>query len=127
MVRAAQGKDAQLPTVLVVDDERRCGWSAASISSSTATACSRRRTSPRPSRFVAADSVDLVLLDVHIGADTGIALMRSLREREHRAPVVLVTGSARLDAETIAEADGVVAKPFRLEQLLEVVRRLTAA
>ena len=73
---------------------------------------------------VAADVVDLFLLDVHIGADDGLALMRSLREREHNAPVVLFTGSAKLDSVTAAEADGVVPKPFRLEQLLDVVREL---
>jgi two-component system OmpR family response regulator len=73
---------------------------------------------------LAADPVDLFLLDVHIGADDGLALMRSLREREHDAPVVLFTGSARLDSVTVAEADGVVPKPFRLEQLIGVVREL---
>jgi DNA-binding response OmpR family regulator len=73
---------------------------------------------------LAADPVDLFLLDVHIGADDGLALMRSLREREHDAPVVLFTGSAKLDSGTVAEADGVVPKPFRLEQLLDVVREL---
>ena len=73
---------------------------------------------------VAADPVDLFLLDVHIGADDGLALMRSLRAREHDAPVVLFTGSAPLDSVTVAEADGVVPKPFRLEQLLDVVRAL---
>ena len=72
----------------------------------------------------AADPVDLFLLDVHIGADDGLALMRSLRAREHKAPVVLFTGSAKLDSVTVAEADGVVPKPFRLEQLLDVVREL---
>ena len=74
---------------------------------------------------LAGGEVDLILLDVHIGADDGIALMRSLRERRHEASVVLFTGSARLDSETTAEADGVVPKPFRLEQLLGVVRELT--
>ena len=44
--------------------------------------------------------------------------------REHNAPVVLFTGSATLDPITAAEADGVVPKPFRLEQLLDVVRAL---
>ena len=73
---------------------------------------------------LAADAVDLCLLDVHIGADDGLALMRSLRDREHLAPVVLFTGSAQLDAATIREADGVVPKPFRLEQLLDVLREL---
>ena len=73
---------------------------------------------------VAEDPVDLFLLDIHIGADDGLALMRSLRAREHNAPVVLFTGSATLDSITVAEADGVVPKPFRLEQLLDVVRAL---
>jgi DNA-binding NtrC family response regulator len=73
---------------------------------------------------VASDIVDLFLLDVHIGADDGLALMRSLRDREHTAPVVLFTGSAQLDSATISEADGIVPKPFRLEQLLDVVRAL---
>ena len=73
---------------------------------------------------LAVDVVDLFLLDVHIGADDGLALMRSLRDRKHLAPVVLFTGSAQLDAATIREADGVVSKPFQLEQLLDVVREL---
>jgi two-component system, response regulator AauR len=73
---------------------------------------------------IGAGGVDLFLLDIHVGADDGLALMRSLRAREHGAPVVLFTGSAAFDAETMAEADGIVPKPFRLEQLLSVVRRL---
>jgi DNA-binding response OmpR family regulator len=73
---------------------------------------------------LAVDPVDLFLLDIHIGADDGLELMRSLRAREHVAPVVLFTGSATLDSTTVAEADGVVPKPFRLEQLLDVVRDL---
>jgi len=74
--------------------------------------------------ILAAGGVDLVLLDVHIGLDDGIALMRSLRRRKHTASVVLFTGSAQLDPETRAEADGVVPKPFRLEELLDVVSGL---
>jgi two-component system OmpR family response regulator len=73
---------------------------------------------------LARGGVDLVLLDVHIGADDGIALMRSLRRRKHTASGVLFTGSAQLDAETRAEADGVVPKPFRLEELFDVVHGL---
>ena len=73
---------------------------------------------------LAADVVDLFLLDVHIGADDGLALMRSLRDREHaRAGRPLHRQrAARLRHDR--EADGVVPKPFRLEQLLDVVREL---
>jgi DNA-binding response OmpR family regulator len=38
--------------------------------------------------------------------------------------VVLFSGSSQLDSEARAEADGVVPKPFELEELLEVVHRL---
>jgi DNA-binding response OmpR family regulator len=82
------------------------------------------RTVAEAEETLAAGRVDLVLLDVHIGADDGIALMRSLRHRKHTASVVLFTGSAQLDAETRTEADGVVAKPFRLDELLGVVNGL---
>jgi DNA-binding response OmpR family regulator len=68
--------------------------------------------------------VELVLLDIHIGADDGVELMRSLRKRGLPAAVVLFTGSAQLDRDTRAEADGVVPKPFQLDELLGVVRTL---
>jgi DNA-binding response OmpR family regulator len=75
-------------------------------------------------RALADGQVDLVLLDVHIGPDNGVTLMRSLRRRGHPSPVVLFSGSAQLDSEMRAEADDVVSKPFRIEELLEVVNRL---
>ena len=74
-------------------------------------------------RALGGGEVDLVLLDVHVGTESGVELMRSLRARGGTPAVVLFTGSAQLDAETKAEADGVVPKPFRLEVLLSVVRR----
>jgi DNA-binding response OmpR family regulator len=73
---------------------------------------------------LAAAEIALILLDVHVGPDDGVALMRSLRGRKHRASVVLFTGSAQLDSRTIGEADGVVPKPFKLNQLLDVVHAL---
>jgi DNA-binding response OmpR family regulator len=71
-----------------------------------------------------AGDVDVVLLDVHVGSESGLDLLRSLRTQAGSPPVILFTGSAKLDDATKAEADGVVAKPFRLEELLGVVRRL---
>jgi DNA-binding NtrC family response regulator len=116
--------DSGVPTILIVDDDASLrllcrvnlefeGYNVLEASSVAAA-----------EDALAVDLVDLFLLDVHIGADDGLALMRTLRERQHAAPVVLFTGSAQLDPATVAEADGVVPKPFRLEQLLDVVREL---
>ena len=121
---SATAGQKRVPTVLIVDDDASLrllcrinleldGYNVLEAPNVTAA-----------EDAVAADLVDLFLLDIHIGADDGLALMRSLRERDHAAPVVLFTGSAQLDPVTIAEADGVVPKPFRLEQLLDVVRAL---
>jgi DNA-binding NtrC family response regulator len=116
--------DPKMPTILIVDDDASLrllcrvnleldGYNVLEAPSVAAA-----------EDALAVDVVDLFLLDVHIGADDGLALMRSLRDREHAAPVVLFTGSAQLDSTTISEADGIVPKPFRLEQLLDVVREL---
>ena len=121
------GKDAQLPTVLVVDDEPSLRLVCRVNLELDGYRVLEAPNVAEAEQILLADSVDVVLLDVHVGPDSGIELMRRLRERGGAPPVVLVTGSARLDEETNAEADGVVAKPFRLEELLEVVRRLTAA
>jgi CheY-like chemotaxis protein len=53
--------------------------------------------------------------------------MRSLRGRHGSPPVVLLTGSAQLDSASRAEADGVVPKPFQLDELLSVVHRLAGS
>ena len=116
--------DPKMPTILIVDDDASLrllcrvnleldGYNVLEAPSVAAA-----------EDALAADVVDLFLLDVHIGADDGLALMRSLRDREHSAAVVLFTGSAQLDSAAISEADGIVPKPFRLEELLDVVREL---
>jgi two-component system OmpR family response regulator len=120
------GETAQPPTVLVVDDDAslrllcRVNLELDGYRVLEASAVAEAED------MLLAEPVDIVLLDVHVGPESGIELMRTLRERGGAPPVVLVTGSARLDPDTQAEADGVVGKPFRLEELRDVVRRLTS-
>ncbi len=120
------GTDFQLrqPTILIVDDDASLRLLCRVNLELEGYNVLEARSVAAAEDAVAADEVDLFLLDVHVGADDGLELMRSLRAREHAAPVVIFTGSAVLDAQTIAEVDGIVPKPFRLEQLLDVVRRL---
>ena len=112
------------PTILVVDDDASLRLLCRVNLELDGYNVLEARSVADAEEAVAAGTVDLFLLDVHVGADDGLALMRSLRAQEHGAPVVLFTGSAILDPQTIAEADGIVPKPFRLDQLLDVVRRL---
>jgi DNA-binding response OmpR family regulator len=112
------------PTVLIVDDDASLRLLCRVNLELEGYAVVEARSTAEAEEALASGEVDLVLLDVHVGADDGLALMRSLRERKLPAPIVLFTGSAKLDAETKAEADGVVPKPFQLEELLGEIRRL---
>lgn len=120
------GETAQPPTVLVVDDDASLRLLCRVNLELDGYHVLEATTVAEAEEILLAEPVDVVLLDVHVGPESGIELMRALRERGGAPPVVLVTGSARLDADTQAEADGVVGKPFRLEELRDVVRRLTS-
>jgi DNA-binding NtrC family response regulator len=69
------------------------------------------------------ESVDVVLLDVHIGNDDGLTVLKSVQAER----VALFTGSAELDEEGRPGVDAVLPKPFTLTQLSETVARLAAA
>jgi DNA-binding response OmpR family regulator len=63
----------------------------------------------------------VVLLDVHLGAEDSSGLLADLRAVG--IPVAVVTGSADIeDYEDLA--DGVLAKPFQPDTLIELARRL---
>ena len=69
------------------------------------------------------ERVDVVLLDVHIAGEDGRAFLRELRDRGPGPAVAYLSGS--FDVERGGEgADGVIAKPFQLEELSQTVARL---
>jgi CheY-like chemotaxis protein len=73
--------------------------------------------------ITASADVALVLLDVHLGVDDGLELATRLRHAYPDLPIVFLTGSVR---GSLGEgiADGTIMKPFTLEQLADVARRL---
>ncbi len=70
-----------------------------------------------------AEAIDVILLDVHVGGEDGRAFLREVRERGPGPAVAFLSGS--VDVERSGEgADGVVPKPFELEDLVGTVARL---
>lgn len=76
---------------------------------------------------VEADAPDVLLLDVRVGVDDGLAFLRELKRERPDLPVALVTGSASGDELLRSGADAVVGKPFELEELRATVEELTRA
>lgn len=73
--------------------------------------------------ILARGEVSALLLDVHLGADDGRVVARRLREEHPELRIALLTGSLGLD-DVGGLADGVIPKPFTLEDLSETARRL---
>jgi DNA-binding response OmpR family regulator len=75
-------------------------------------------------RTLEEEYVDVLLIDVHLGDDDGRDLVRELRGGERQIPVALLTGSVALAPAERAGADALIEKPFALDELSAVVRRL---
>lgn len=72
-----------------------------------------------------AERVDVMLLDVHVAGEDGRELLRELRRLGPNPAVALFTGSSEVDAREEL-ADGVLPKPFELDDLSSTVGRLAS-
>ena len=68
-------------------------------------------------------NVRIVLLDVHLGEESGVELLHEIRRAHPRMRVAMFTGSAASLAFD-GMADAVITKPFTLDQLHETVLAL---
>lgn len=68
-----------------------------------------------------ANAVDVVVLDVHVGMDNGLEFLHELRRDRPDVKVAMLTGSERIGD---VGSDGVIPKPFTIEQLTTTVANL---
>lgn len=73
---------------------------------------------------IAAQPIDVILLDVHVGPADGRDLLREVRESHPDVRVAMLTGSADSKTVRAAGADAVLSKPFELDELKATVRAL---
>jgi DNA-binding NtrC family response regulator len=73
-----------------------------------------------------ADQVELVLLDVHVGAENGLTLLSELERERPELPVILLTGESGLPHGEHGKARHVLSKPFDIRELSNMVQRLTS-
>ncbi len=75
-------------------------------------------------RVLDGEEVDVLLLDVHLGADDGLELAKTLRASRPELGVALFNGSVERRDAWGEIAAGFLAKPFTLDELAETVRAL---
>ncbi len=70
---------------------------------------------------LAAESIDVVLLDVHVGTGSGLDLLDEIEGLELPVRVVVLSGTSEISPEVKARVDSVLGKPFALEELSAAV------
>lgn len=76
-------------------------------------------------QFLQQQHVDLIVLDISLPGQNGVAWLKSLREQGYRGSVILITAFA--DLETAIEAlragaSDFILKPFRVPQILNAIK-----
>jgi len=118
-----------LPRVLVIDDEGLLRWSLAETLGDAGYQVVEAQNG-REARAAIADEehpIDVMLVDLKLPDVDGLQLVREARRRCLTCPILIMTayGSAdTLDSAISAGAHGVVAKPFDLEDMLQMIRQV---
>ena len=72
------------------------------------------------------ESFDMVITDLRMPKMGGMDLLHNIKEKFPHMPVVIITGfgtdSSRSDA-FAAQADGFLAKPFKVEEIKELLKK----
>ena len=116
--------DSPSHTVLVVDDDAAIrflcrvnlefdGWT---VHEAGAIELARQK--------LEAAAVDVVLLDVHVGIESGLDFIAEIRDRHPGISVVLLTGSVGSPSLDGVSADAIISKPFTLDQLTGTLGKL---
>lgn len=119
--------DAPKPAgrILIVDDEATAVENLAHVCRKQGHEVTTRTSGAGAIEALERNRFDVVLTDLQMGKVDGMAVLRRARELDPETAVVLITGFATLDSAVAAMKAGAfhyVAKPFRLDEVREVVR-----
>ncbi len=122
--RPRAGGDGHQNTVLVVDDDTSILDTVSSILSGEGYDVVSAATGQEALAAVARRQPLLILLDMRMPVMDGWAVARALREQGIKVPIVVMTAaeSAERWADEVG-AEGYLAKPFGLDELLATVER----
>ncbi len=122
--RPGAGGDGQHNTVLVVDDDTSILDTVSSILSGEGYDVMSAASGQEALAAVSRKQPVLILLDMRMPVMDGWAVARALREQGSRVPIVVMTAaeSAKRWADEVG-AEGYLAKPFGLDELLATVER----
>ena len=107
--------------VLVVDDERSLRLLCRVNLELDGHTVREAATVAEARREIELATPDVILLDIHVGADDGLELLDEIASLELSTRVVLLSGTSEVGPELRARVDSVLGKPFELAKLAAAV------
>jgi FixJ family two-component response regulator len=121
---ATLGREKAAPVVFVVDDDESIRRGLSSLLRSVGFKVELFETAADFLRSPAADVPSCLVLDIRLPGLSGLALQTQMAEREHRMPIVIITGHGDVPMSVRALKAGAVdflTKPFRDQDILDAV------
>ncbi|NNE54119.1 MAG: response regulator transcription factor [Sulfitobacter sp.] len=111
-------------TILVVEDEARIRALLRNVLESEGFAVVEAASAVQMRKHIACGNIDLVTLDIHLGADNGLELAREIRQGG-ALPIIIVTGRDDVIDRVVGlelGADDYITKPFHVREVVARVR-----
>ncbi|HUT65607.1 MAG TPA: sigma-54 dependent transcriptional regulator [Spirochaetota bacterium] len=112
-------------SILIVDDKIKLCTSLAQNFNQLGYSCHIATNSTRALEVLSSNSIDAVLLDIVLGEENGIELLKKILSLHYNIPVIMITGYASIDTAVRSIKLGAydyVQKPLDFDQLFEKVR-----
>ena len=116
---------SNIARILIVDDEATAVENLAHVCRKEGYEVTTRMTGMGALDILQKKQFDIVLTDLKMEKVDGMAVLRQVKEHTPDTAVILITGYATLDSAVAAMKAGAfhyIAKPFRLDEVREVVR-----
>lgn len=112
--------------ILLVDDEADMRMALSNVLGRAGHEITEAGDGPAALRILEERGADLVLLDIRLPGMDGVQILRKIREKDERTPVIMVTGYGSVDSAVQVMqlgASSYLAKPFSNKELVDTVER----
>jgi len=117
---------ARTNQILIVDDNLHMSWLLSDILDFFDYKAVGASDGEEALKILTDKSFDMVITDLRMPRMGGMDLLRTIKDKFPQLPVVVITGfgtdSSKSDA-FAAQADGFLAKPFKVEQIKELLKK----
>ncbi|MCE8005952.1 response regulator transcription factor [Aestuariivita sp.] len=112
--------------ILVVEDDRKIRTLLRTALEEDGLDVEEAETGPAAMKIISVRQVDLVTLDIHLGAESGLDLAREIRHMSD-VPIIMITGRNDVIDRVVGleiGADDYITKPFHVREVLARIRAI---